>query len=68
MANVKNQDPNGKVSAGAILNVEGVASEDEALLAVENYLRVNKQEELEIVIAGELENGGFEVRLESAEG
>jgi len=66
MANVKNQDPGNKLNAGTILNVEGVESEDEALLAVENYLRVNKQEGLEIVISNELENGGFEVRLESA--
>ena len=64
MPNITNQDPSGKLAAGVTLAVSGVSSEDEAILAVENYLRVNKKEgEVEISIPEKSDDGNFNVQL-----
>ncbi|GGB85823.1 hypothetical protein [Dyadobacter sediminis] len=64
MPNIENQDPSGKVQSGATLAVTGAESEDEVLLAVENYLRVNKKEELEFALPVKGEDGTYLVKLQ----
>ncbi|MCE6987548.1 hypothetical protein [Dyadobacter sp. CY323] len=66
MANITNQHPSGKVEAGSTLTVSGVESENEAILAVENYLRVNQKEGLELAIKDQTADGDFEIKLEKA--
>ncbi|KAA6441266.1 hypothetical protein FEM33_02865 [Dyadobacter flavalbus] len=64
MPNIENQDPSGKVQPGVTLAVTGAESEDEVLLAVENYLRVNKKEELEFALPVKSEDGTYMVTLQ----
>ena len=63
MPQVSNQDEMGKIEPGVVLSVTGAESENEAVLAVENYLRVNKKEHLELALPGKYENGNYEIRL-----
>ncbi|QRR00981.1 hypothetical protein [Dyadobacter sandarakinus] len=63
MPQVDNQDPNGKVEAGVTLHIKGAESENDATLAVENYLRVNKKEELEFAIKDGGAEGDYLVTL-----
>lgn len=64
MPNIENQDPSGKVESGVTLSVTDAQSEDEVILAVENYLRVNKKEELEFALPEKGENGTYLVKLQ----
>lgn len=63
MANVENQDSEGTVQSGTVLNITNAASENEVTLAVENYLRLNKKEELEFALPKSEENGVYRVTL-----
>jgi hypothetical protein len=65
MATIKNQDSTGDLSAGVTLTVSDVASENDAILAVENHLREHKKEGLEVVLQ-ESGDGSFTIRLEEA--
>ena len=66
MANITNQDPSGKLEAGVTLTVSEVESENEAILAVENYLRVNKKEGMELAVQNQNTDGNFQIKLEKA--
>jgi len=46
-----------------VLNVTNAASENEVTLAVENFLRLNKKEELEFALPKSEENGVYRVTL-----
>jgi hypothetical protein len=63
MPNIKNQDPSGKVQAGVTLTVTDASSEDEAILAVENYLRMHKSEGVEMSLPEAGEDGNYNIRL-----
>jgi hypothetical protein len=63
MPNIKNQDPSGKVQAGVTLTVTDASSEDEAILAVENYLRMHKSEGIEMSLPEAGEDGNYNIRL-----
>ncbi|MCF0041708.1 hypothetical protein [Dyadobacter fanqingshengii] len=64
MPNIENRDPSGSVKAGVTLSVTNASSEDEAILAVENYLRVNKGEALEMSLPEKGEDGSYIVKLQ----
>ncbi|KAA0992507.1 hypothetical protein [Dyadobacter aurulentus] len=64
MAKIENKNPSGKIEKGATLYVSGASSENEAILAVENYLRENRSEELAITIAENGTGDGYEIRLD----
>ncbi|WP_211237770.1 hypothetical protein [Dyadobacter alkalitolerans] len=66
MPNIKNLDPSGSVKSGVTLSVSNVASEDEAILAVENYLRVNKSEGLEMSLPEKGDDGVYTIQLNDA--
>ncbi|MCE7065925.1 hypothetical protein [Dyadobacter sp. CY326] len=64
MPDITNQDPSGKLEAGVILAVTGASSEDEAMLAVENYLRVNKKEgSVEMSVLETEDEGSYHIKL-----
>lgn len=63
MPNIRNLDPSGSVKSGVTLSVSNVASEDEAILAVENYLRVNKSEGLEMSLPEKGDDGVYTIQL-----
>jgi len=64
MPSITNQDETGRLEPGVVLAVSGAESENEAVLAIENYLRVNGKEHLEMAVPEKRENGTYEVRLE----
>jgi len=64
MPNIENADPSGAVKAGTTLSVTNASSEDEAILAVENYLRSHKAESLELALPEKGEDGSYTIRLE----
>lgn len=64
MPSVKNQNAEGKLEPGAVLSVSGAASENDAILAVENYLRVNQAEYLELAVPEKSVDETYEIRLE----
>lgn len=63
MPQVKNQNGSEKLEPGTVLLVSGVDSENDAVLAVENYLRVNRQEQFELSLPEKCENGTYEITL-----
>lgn len=63
MPQVNNQETSGKIEPGVVLSVSGAESENDAVLAVENFLRVNKKEHLEMALPEKRENGNYEIRL-----
>jgi hypothetical protein len=64
MPNVTNRDQTGRLEPGVVLEVSGAESENEAILAIENYLRANQKEHLEVAVPEKCENGLYEIRLE----
>lgn len=64
MPSVTNQNESGKLEPGVVLTVKGAESENEAILAIENYLRENKQEHLEVAVRNKGEDGVYEIALE----
>ncbi|MCF0048844.1 hypothetical protein MUK70_02820 [Dyadobacter chenwenxiniae] len=66
MPNIENRDPSGSVKAGTTLSVTNASSENEAILAVENYLRVNKGEGLEMSLPTKGDDGSYLIKLEDA--
>lgn len=64
MAKIENKNPSGKIDKGVTLSVSGASSENEAILAVENYLRENRSEELTITVAGKGVGDEYEIRLD----
>jgi len=64
MPSISNQDETGKLEPGVVLAVSGAESENDAILAIENYLRVNQKEHLELAVPEKCENGTYEIRLE----
>lgn len=64
MPNIKNMDPSGSVQAGVTLSVTNASSENEAILAVENYLRVNNGGALEMSLPEKGEDGSYTIKLE----
>lgn len=64
MPNIKNQDPSGKVASGVTLTVTGASSENEAILAVENYLREHKTEGVEFSVLEDGAEGEFNIKLQ----
>ncbi|WP_353718530.1 hypothetical protein [Dyadobacter sp. 676] len=64
MPNIENLDEAGKLEPGVVLKVTGAASENDAILAVENYLRANRKEQLEVAVPERDEDGVFAIRLE----
>lgn len=64
MPTITNQNEAGKIESGTVLNVSGAASENEAILAVENYLREHQSEHFELTVNGDGEGSTFEIRLE----
>lgn len=64
MPNITNRDEAGRLEPGVVLTVSGAESENDAILAIENYLRVNQKEHLELAVPEKCENGTYEIRLE----
>jgi hypothetical protein len=64
MPNITNHDETGRLEPGVVLAVSGAASENDAILAIENFLRVNQKEYLELAVPEKCENGTYEIRLE----
>lgn len=64
MPSITNRDDSGRLEPGVVLAVSGAESENDAILAIENYLRVNQKEHLELAVPEKCENGTYEVRLE----
>lgn len=64
MPSVVNRDETGRLEPGVVLAVSGAESENDAILAVENFLRVNRKEHLELAVPEKSEDGTFEIRLE----
>lgn len=64
MPSITNLDETGRLEPGVVLAVSGAESENDAVLAIENYLRVNRKEHLELVVPEKRENGTYEIRLE----
>ncbi|MCF0073886.1 hypothetical protein LZD49_25625 [Dyadobacter sp. CY261] len=63
MPNITNQDKEGRLEPGVVLSISGAESENEAILAIENYLRANQKEHLELAVSQNSENGSYEIRL-----
>nr|WP_295923372.1 hypothetical protein [uncultured Dyadobacter sp.] len=63
MPTVKNQNAEGKLEAGVVLSVSGAASENDAVLAIENYLRVNQAEYFELAVPKKSGDDTYEIRL-----
>jgi hypothetical protein len=64
MPNITNRDETGRLEPGVVLTVSDAESENDAILAIENYLRVNQKEHLELAVPEKCENGTYEIRLE----
>ncbi|SDG48498.1 hypothetical protein SAMN04487996_11941 [Dyadobacter soli] len=64
MPSITNRDETGRLEPGVVLTVSGTESENDAVLAIENFLRVNQKEHLELAVPEKCENGTYEVRLE----
>jgi hypothetical protein len=64
MPSVKNHDNSGKIEKGVTLSVTGVDNENDAILAVENYLREKQLEEFQLAVQENGESGTYEIRLE----
>jgi hypothetical protein len=64
MPTITNQNADGRLEPGVVLTVSGASSENEAILAIENYLREHKQEQLEVAVRSRGEDGVFEIALE----
>lgn len=64
MPSVVNRDETGRLEPGVVLAVSGAESENDAILAIENFLRVNRKEHLELAVPEKSEDGTFEIRLE----
>lgn len=64
MPSITNRDETGRLEPGVVLTVSGAETENDAILAVENYLRVNQKEHLELAVPEKTETGTYEVRLE----
>lgn len=64
MPTVNNQNAEGKLEPGVVLSVSGASSENDAILAIENYLRVNQAEYLELAVPEKHGDDTYEVRLE----
>lgn len=64
MPSITNRDETGRLEPGVVLTVSGAESENDAVLAIENYLRVNRKEHLELAVPEKCENGTYEIRLE----
>lgn len=64
MPSITNLDETGRLEPGVVLTVSGAESENDAVLAIENYLRVNQKEHLELAVPEKRENGTYEIRLE----
>lgn len=63
MPQVKNQNEADQIEPGTVLLVSGAESENDAVLAVENYLRMHQQEHFELSLPEKCENGTYEIRL-----
>lgn len=63
MPNIQNSDPSGAVKSGVTLTVTDASSEDEAILAVENYLRSKKSESLEMALPEKGDDGAYKITL-----
>lgn len=63
MPSITNRDDTGRLEPGVVLTVSGAASENDAILAIENFLRVNRKEYLELAVPEKRENGTYEIRL-----
>lgn len=63
MPQVKNQNGSDELEPGTVLLVSNAESENDAVLAVENYLRVNRQEQFELSLPEKREDGTYEIRL-----
>ncbi|WP_342083829.1 hypothetical protein [Dyadobacter sp. OTU695] len=64
MPSIINRDETGRLEPGVVLAVSGAESENDAILAIENFLRVNRKEHLELAVPEKSEDGTFEIRLE----
>jgi len=64
MPSITNRDETGRLEPGVVLAVSGAESENDAVLAIENYLRVNQKEHLELAVPEKCEDGTYEIRLE----
>ncbi|GGN05037.1 hypothetical protein GCM10010967_45110 [Dyadobacter beijingensis] len=64
MPSVTNQDKSGRLEPGVVLAVSGAESENEAILVIENYLRANQKEHLELAVTERAEDGVYQIRLE----
>jgi hypothetical protein len=64
MPSVVNRDETGRLEPGVVLAVSDAESENDAILAIENFLRVNRKEHLELAVPEKSEDGTFEIRLE----
>jgi len=64
MPNITNRNGSGRLEPGVVLTVTGAESENEAILAVENYLRENKKEDLEITVQEGGDSGSFDIALQ----
>ncbi|MGV3602264.1 MAG: hypothetical protein ACO1N1_13715 [Dyadobacter fermentans] len=64
MPSITNREDDGRLEPGVVLVVSGAESENDAVLAFENYLRVNQKEHLELALPEKCEDGSFQVRLE----
>lgn len=64
MPKITNHDETGRLEPGVVLTVSGAESENDAILAIENFLRVNGKEHLELAVPEKRENGTYEIRLQ----
>ncbi|MCE7062032.1 hypothetical protein [Dyadobacter sp. CY343] len=64
MATIENKDSSGKLGKGVTLSVTGAASENDAILAVENYLREHRAEGLSLSVQETGDSDSFEIRLD----
>lgn len=64
MPSIVNRDETGRLEPGVVLEVSGAESENDAVLAIENYLRVNQKEHFELAVPEKCENGNYQIRLE----
>jgi hypothetical protein len=63
MPNVTNTDPSGSIKAGSTLTVSDASSENEAILAAENYLRSHQAESLEMALPEKGDDGSYVIKL-----
>ncbi|WP_188937982.1 hypothetical protein [Dyadobacter endophyticus] len=63
MPSIINRDQTGRLEPGVVLTVSGAESENDAVLATENYLRSNGKEYLALAVPEKGENDTYEIRL-----